>query len=243
MEKKTRKSGGYKRILTDYLTFNRQEQRGIMVLLTILLGLVLANSVIPSETFQKPVDFRNFEREVSEFEQAWTKGELDDSLERMKMRSRFSTRSDKWHNDTMTKPRYPEKPILVIELNAADTFDLQRLRGIGPAFARRIVNYRQRLGGFVEKRQLAEVFGMDSARYRMVEPNIRVNADSVITIDLNNITFKELLRHPYFPFGITKNIMLYRQKNKRFKSMEELLLIPGISDSLYLRMKVYLRLD
>jgi DNA uptake protein ComE-like DNA-binding protein len=88
-----------------------------------------------------------------------------------------------------------------------------------------------------------EVFGMDTARFRQIEGYLRVNKDSVKEIDLNNVTFKTLLRHPYFPFEVTKNIMLYRQKNKRFAALDELLKVPGINDSVYLRMKVYLRLD
>jgi DNA uptake protein ComE-like DNA-binding protein len=134
------------------------------------------------------------------------------------------------------------RPIVIVELNSADTFDLQQLRGIGPAFARRIVNYRERLRGFNDKRQLLEVFGMDSARFNSIELNLDVNSDSVHPIDLNLVTFKELLRHPYFPFPVTKNIMIYRQKNKNFKSLDELKKIEGVNDSLFRRMVVYLRL-
>lgn len=218
------KNGKITRVLTDYFTFNRIEQRGILVLLIILLGVIIANAVIPSETFHKPVDFSAFEKEVTLFEEAWIKAEREDSLQNRGVRSTIS-------------------PSFIVELNSADTFDLQRLRGIGPAFARRIIQYRSRLGGFYEKEQILEVFGMDTSRFMQIKLNLIVNKDSIKTIDLNNITFKALLRHPYFPFELTKNIMLYRQKNKRFNSLEELSKIPGINDSLVSRIKVYLRLD
>ncbi len=83
---------------------------------------------------------------------------------------------------------------------------------------------------------------MDTARYRLIAGNLTAERDSIHPFNLNSVTFKELLRHPYFPFPVTKGIMVYRQKNKAFTTMEELRKIPGVSDSLFRRMVLYLRL-
>ena len=83
---------------------------------------------------------------------------------------------------------------------------------------------------------------MDTGRYRLIERNLAVNRDSIRPFDVNAVTFKELLRHPYFPFPVTKNIMIYRQKNKTFRSLDELRRVDGITDSLFSRMIIYLRL-
>jgi competence protein ComEA len=104
------------------------------------------------------------------------------------------------------------------------------------------VNYRERLRGFHDKQQVLEVFGMDTARYQLIEHSLKVNPDSIHPFDLNTVTFKELLHHPYFPFAITKNVMIYRQKNKVFRSLDELKHIGGINDSIFRRMIIYLRL-
>lgn len=213
------------RLVGDYLTYNRTEQRGILVLSIILLCVIVANAVIPSGTFQKSPDFSVFSKDIREFETAWQKAADSDSI----------ARSHKYK-------AVPAKPLVMIELNSADTFDLQQLRGIGPGYARRIVNYRERLRGFNDKRQVLEVFGMDTARYMMIEKNLTVNTDSIHPFYLNTVTFKELLRHPYFPFATTKSIMIYRQKNKNFKTLGELKNIQGINDSLFRRMIIYLRL-
>ncbi len=50
----------------------------------------------------------------------------------------------------------------VIGLNTADSAKLTTLHGISPSFARHIINYRIRLGGFYRKGQLKEVFGLYS---------------------------------------------------------------------------------
>ncbi len=229
-------------LLGDYLTYNRTEQRGILVLSIILLCLIVANTVIPSGTFQGTPDFSKFSDEVRAFEKGWKRAADSDSIARARKYMSFRYKPGAYNRDSLAYNARPVKPPVIIELNSADTLDLQQLRGIGPGFARRIVGYRERLRGFSSSEQVMEVFGMDSARYGPIAGNLRVNRDSIHPFDLNTVTFKELLRHPYFPFPVTKNIMIYRQKNKVFKSLDELKNIPGISDSLFSRMVVYLRL-
>jgi DNA uptake protein ComE-like DNA-binding protein len=225
--------------VADYLTFSRVELRGIFALLAILTVLIAGNVIIPSSTKQVPADMVAFQKEVSVFELAWKEAVAEEQKERRRGTSGYRQGFGRL---TDTLPSYPPKsPVaFVVELNGADTFDLQRLRGIGPAFARRIIGYREKLGGFVSENQVLEVFGMDSVRLNAILHNISVNPDSVRRIDLNKVTFKELLKHPYFPFELTKAIMIYRQKKKRFQSVDELKTIPGVNDSVFQRMEKYL---
>ena len=226
----------------DYLTYNRAEQRGILVLSLILLGVIIANAVIPSGTIQKSPDFTAFSKEIMAFENAWQKAADSDTAARSQRYMHFGKRSGTLANDSIYTRLKAAKPVVIIELNSADTFELQQLRGIGPGFARRIVYYRERLRGYCDKCQVLEVAGMDTARYRMIEKNLTVNPDSIHPLDLNTVTFKELLHHPYFPFAVTKNIMIYRQKNKNFKNLAELRNIQGINDSVFRKMIIYLRI-
>ena len=153
----------------------------------------------------------------------------------------YRNRYGKFRDDTAKKGSFYRKPLVTVDLNTSDTFELQQLRGIGPAFARWIVAYRQRLGGFHDPRQLLEVYGIDAEKYAMIEANLKVTRDSIHPMNLNTVTFKEMLRHPYFPFAVTKNIMIYRKKNRSFKTLDELKNVEGISDSLFRRMIIYLR--
>ncbi len=226
----------------EFLTYNRTEQRGILVLGIILCAVILAGALVPTGTFREGPGQGAFEREVVLFETAWKRAADSDSMARVKKYHDRQFANPYAGRDSSQGGKVPSKPLLRLDLNAADTLDLQQLRGIGPGYARRIVQYRNRLGGYVDKRQLLEVFGMDSARYATIEPNLFVHPDSVVKIELNQVPFKELMRHPYFPFAAAKNIILYRQKNKMIRSVDELKEIPGVTDSLFRRMVRYIRL-
>ena len=77
--------------------------------------------------------------------------------------------------ETKTKNyRRPEVPLF--NLNLADTGQLKTIYGIGPVLASRIVEYRNKLGGFISAQQLASTFSC-SARISAV-PNCRFAANS-----------------------------------------------------------------
>jgi len=227
-------------LIKDYLTFNQKEQKGVVVLLTLYFLLVIATLFLPVLMPDKPVDFNGFEKEINAFEASVAKL---DSQEIQAKRERY--RNFKGANFSAgydTTKKFREEKI-IIELNSADTFELQRLHGIGASFARRIVKYRERLGGYINKSQVREVWGMDTSRYNKIAASLVVNPDSVHKINLNSVTFKELLFHPYFPFEITKALMIYRKDHKKFHSLDELRKIPGISDSTYRKIVVYLYVE
>lgn len=85
------------------------------------------------------------------------------------------------------------KPGATIDLNSADTTLLKRVPGIGSSFARRIVKYRELLGGYYVVEQLQEVYGMDRERYDAIYPYFTVGtAVRPLTLTLDSISY-----HPY----------------------------------------------
>lgn len=133
-----------------------------------------------------------------------------------------------------------QKKPLQIDLNTADTITLQLLYGIGPAYARRIVRYRQLLGGFVDKHQLLEVYGFDQERYDRIASQLTIDTNSIKKIDLNTISIKQLMKHPYIDPYQARDIITFRNKGHRFTSVEDLRLIPTIDDSTYRKIAPYI---
>ena len=85
------------------------------------------------------------------------------------------------------------KPGATIDLNTADTTLLKRVPGIGSSFARRIVKYRDLLGGYYVVEQLQEVYGMDRERYNAIYPYFTVGtAVRPLTLSIDSISY-----HPY----------------------------------------------
>lgn len=87
----------------------------------------------------------------------------------------------------------------VIDINTADSAKLCRVPGIGPAFSRRIIRLRERLGGFYTVLQLQEVYGIDEDKYLELRTWFRVQTPPK-TYPLAQLRIDELPNHPYLSY-------------------------------------------
>lgn len=130
-----------------------------------------------------------------------------------------------------------------VELNSADSAELVRAYGIGPATARRILRYRERLGGYVSASQLLEIPGIDSARYETFRDEVFADPETVRKINVNTASITELRQHPYIDYFIAKAIVDKRIRSGGFKSPDELAGIPLLYEALFNKLKPYLSAD
>lgn len=121
------------------------------------------------------------------------------------------------------KQKYPArlKPV-IISLNSADTLQLDQIKGIGPAFARRIFNYRRRLGGFHKKEQLLEVFGLDSVKYNEIKDQVSIGGEQLTKIKINTVEFAELRLNPYLDFRQVNAILQFRKQHGNYLNIADL---------------------
>lgn len=98
----------------------------------------------------------------------------------------------------------------MLDLNRCTAEELVSLPGIGPVLSARIIRYRSLLGGFVEKRQLTEVYGLDSSVVELIEVRLTITYDSVRPLELDSATFGEIARHPYLGYDAARRITSYR---------------------------------
>lgn len=122
-----------------------------------------------------------------------------------------------------------------ISINAADTTALQRVPGIGSYFARRIAQYRKRLGGYASVSQLREIddFPEDALPYFQLSGKIK-------KLPINRLSLQQLKRHPYINYYQAKAICDYRRLHGPLHSLNDLKLLPDFSDADFRRLAPYL---
>jgi competence protein ComEA len=69
--------------------------------------------------------------------------------------------------------------LLVINLNTATLTELDTLPGVGPVLARRIMEFRQKIGGFRRVEELLAVPGISEKKWRVIRNKVAVVPPSV----------------------------------------------------------------
>ena len=122
-----------------------------------------------------------------------------------------------------------------IVLNTADTTALKTIPGIGPYFARKVMEYGERLGGYVSVDQLDEIedFPLDAKDYLVIEnPSPR-------KLNVNQLSLNELRHHPYINFYQARAITDYRRLHGPIHSLDDLRLSKDFPQEAIARLKPY----
>ena len=135
-----------------------------------------------------------------------------------------------------------KKAKIIVNVNTADQEELESIPGVGSFYAKNIIKYRDRLGGFVKKEQLLEVWKMDLDKYNAIEEFIFINAKDIREIHLNNTTAEELKQHPYFNWNIANSIVKMKIQKTAFKSIDEIKESVLIDEEFFEKIKPYLSL-
>jgi competence ComEA-like helix-hairpin-helix protein len=128
----------------------------------------------------------------------------------------------------------------VIELNTADSSDLISISGIGPAFAKRILVYRERLGGFYSTNQLTEIFGIDAQKFDEIKNSVKADSTYIRKININTAGVFEFRQFPYFSPSTANALVSYRKTHGNFKSVSAIKGCALITSELYTKIFPYL---
>ena len=128
-------------------------------------------------------------------------------------------------HDSPSQPAYHYTPKLspgeTIILNTADTTTLKRVPGIGSYYARAILRYGQKLGGFCRVEQLLEINGFPEESL----PYFTIQNPVVHQLNVNTSTLDELRKHPYCNFYQARAILDYRRLHGPLHSLADLKLL------------------
>lgn len=136
-----------------------------------------------------------------------------------------------------------------VDINSADSLQLLTVSGIGPFYAKVILEERRRLGGFVSKEQLKDVYGMqrkygnDSLTvYQRIEDQLTAGPAQTKRIDLNTATVEQLAAHPYIDYNLAQGIVNYRKQHGYFDSLSDVSELYLVDEKLSRKLAPYLQL-
>lgn len=120
------------------------------------------------------------------------------------------------------KKEYVKKALVIVDINRADSSELDEIKGIGGAFANRIIKYRERLGGFYKKEQLMEVYGLDSIKYDEIKGQISISAVNLKIVNINTAVFNDLKTNPYLTYKQINAIIQFRKQHGNYAGVADL---------------------
>ena len=132
---------------------------------------------------------------------------------------------------------------LKIDINLADTTAYISLPGIGSKLANRIVNFRERLGGFHSIGQVGETFGLPDSTFQKIRPMLLFSNVPLRQINLNTATMEELKAHPYIRWQLGNIIFQYRAQHGNYAAVSDLKKIMVIDDQLFTKLEPYLKVN
>lgn len=147
------------------------------------------------------------------------------------------------YSNNKTGKEFGSRSTVNIELNSADSSSLTTIRGVGPSFATRIIKYRNQLGGFVSTNQLREIYGVDSAKFEQIFPQVHVNSQIINKININRCTADQIKNFPYLRFKQSNAIIAYRNQHGNFKSASDLNKIAILTPELIQKITPYLNFN
>jgi len=138
------------------------------------------------------------------------------------------------------RPAFVKPALKVIELNGADTTELDLIKGVGMTFANRIVKYRNRIGGFYKKEQLMEVFGIDSVKYLEIKDQVRIDETKIRKININTAGVEDFKNNPYIRYKQVNAMVQYRKQHGNYKGLADLSQVAILTPETIALLKPYL---
>lgn len=129
-----------------------------------------------------------------------------------------------------------------VNINLSDTSAWIALPGIGSKLSQRIVNFREKLGGFYSVEQVGETFGLPDSVFQKIKPWLQVSGD-IKKININSATIEELKAHPYIRYQLGNTIIQYRAQHGNYKQITDLKKIMSIDEAMYKKLFPYLSVD
>ena len=147
-------------------------------------------------------------------------------------------RTEKQYEKTAyKKPAYTPA---IVDINIADTASFIALPGIGSKLSLRIINFRDKLGGFYKVEQIGETYGLPDSTFQKIKDMLTIKNTELRKININTASVDEMKSHPYLRYALANAIVQYRTQHGNFTAITDLKKIMLISEDVYNRVSPYL---
>lgn len=143
-------------------------------------------------------------------------------------------------NETSLPPAGKTERYKIIDVNTADTSAFISLPGIGSKLAARIVNFRDKLGGFYAISQVAEIYGLPDSTFQKIKQYLRLDNAFIKKININTASVDELKAHPYIRYTLANPIVAYRNEHGIYTRLEDIKRLMVITEDVYTKIAPYL---
>lgn len=121
-----------------------------------------------------------------------------------------------------------QNKIEIKDINKATEEDLIKINGVGKMLSKRIIQYRDKLGGFTFDNQLYEVWNLEkSVADKVLNQYSVTEKPEIKKININKASFKEILTIVYIDYELCKKIVNHKKEIAEYQSLEELKKIEG----------------
>ena len=232
-------SGLYFCTMKTKLHFTRGEWAAALFLLTLMTASNIFYFVGDLHP-KPPLDVHQYEAQFQRFAQEQQR--LSDSIEAARQNS-YENRP-RIRSDTLppfkARERKPLYGIERLDLNSCDTNELVTIPQFGSKRAAKLVEYREKLGGFHSFSQLQEVYVLQNVDTTKLKTYLFINRQKIKRLNINSATYQELVTHPYFDAYLTKLILKHRERNGPIRDMDELQQITHAYPELIEKLRPYI---
>jgi competence protein ComEA len=135
------------------------------------------------------------------------------------------------------------KTIQKVKINLADTTEFIALPGIGSKLSKRIIAFREKLGGFYSIDQVAETYLLPDSAFQKIRPFLVMNDYPVKKININLASVDEMKSHPYIKYNLANAIFQYRKQHGNFNSVDAVKKIMLVTDEIFNKVAPYLAIE
>ncbi|HNP18014.1 MAG TPA: helix-hairpin-helix domain-containing protein [Fulvivirga sp.] len=238
--------------IRSYFGFSKSEANGMIVLIPLAFSLLISPYIYQAWVF-KPIENQLDIDKLDSLVAVMKKNIYIDSAQRREefykahQFAKFNTkRFEKIERESpvIYSHRKFKRKLEMFDINVADTITLKEIPGIGPTISKRIIKYRESLGGFVSKNQFKDIFGLQDSVLLALDTLAVIEDDFIPKqIEVNTLNEHELSKHPYIGRSLARSIIAYEFQHGKMQGPSDLENIKLIDSLRMIKILPYLKFN